>query len=134
MKNTQQSTGLLILRLSIGGLMLLHGFAKLTHGIDGIVNMLANKGVPSFIAYGVYLGEIVAPLMIIVGYRTRLAAAVYVINMLVILFMAHSEDVFALSEHGGWKAELVGLYLFGSLALFFTGAGKYALSSGKRWD
>ncbi|MFT3739370.1 MAG: DoxX family protein [Breznakibacter sp.] len=132
MKNT--NLGLLILRLTIGVLMLLHGLAKLGHGVDGIAGMLEAKGIPGFIAYGVFIGEIIAPLALIVGYKTRLAAAVLLVNMLVITFMAHPNDIFALSEHGGWKLELVGFYLFGSLALLFTGGGKYAVCTKSAWD
>ncbi|MFV0419490.1 MAG: DoxX family protein [Dysgonomonas sp.] len=125
--------GLLILRLSIGVLMLLHGISKLAYGADGIGQMLEASGLPSFIAYGVYVGEVIAPLFIILGYGTR-AAAVFAFNMLVAVGMAHSGDVFTLSQSGGWAIELQGLYFFGALALVFTGGGKYALSNKHLWD
>lgn len=126
--------GVLIIRLSVGVLMLLHGIAKLRHGIDGIVGMMESNGIPGFVAYGVYIGEVIVPLMLIVGFRTRIAAAILIINMLVIFFIAHPQDIFKLNGNGGWKLELAGFYLFGSLALFFTGSGKYAVSSKNRWD
>jgi putative oxidoreductase len=44
--------------------------------------MLADKGIPSFMAYGVYLTEIVAPLLILIGFRTRLASLAYVIGFI----------------------------------------------------
>jgi putative oxidoreductase len=132
MKNI--NTGILILRLSVGILMLLHGIAKISKGVGGIINMLESKGLPDFIAYGVYIGEIIAPILIIIGYRTRFAAAIFVLNMLVILFLAHSDDIFKLNQHGAWQVELIGLYLFGALALYFTGGGKYAVSSSNKWD
>ncbi len=125
--------GLLILRFAIGALMLLHGIGKLT-GISGIEGMMSSSGLPSFVAYGVYITEIVAPLLILIGYRTRLAAVVYVFGMLFAIFLAHSEDIFSLNEHGGWAVELPGLYMFGALALFLTGGGKYAVSNSKDWD
>ncbi len=126
--------GLLILRLSIGGLMLFHGVSKVFAGVEGIAGMLDTKGIPGFVAYGVFVGELIAPLLIFVGYRTRLAALVLSVNMLVILFLAHANDLLALSPHGGWKPELSGLYLFGALALLFTGSGKIAISNSSRWD
>lgn len=129
-----QDLGLLILRITIGGLMLFHGIAKLIHGIGGIQGMLAAKGLPSFIAYGVYVGEIIIPLLLIFGFRTRLAAIVFAFNMLVALFLAHSGDIFTLSKHGGWAVELIALFLFGAIALFFTGSGQYALSNTNKWD
>lgn len=126
--------GLLILRVAVGGLMLFHGVAKLFHGVEGIAGMLSAKGLPGFVAYGVYVGEVLAPILMIIGFRTRLASLVLIANMLVIIFVAHSADIFTLSEHGGWKLELSGLYLFGALALVFTGGGKYSLSSSRMCD
>jgi len=126
--------GLLILRLTLGGLMLFHGIAKLTHGIEGIQAMLSSKGFPAFIGYGVYVGEIIIPLLLIIGYRTRIATLIFALNMLVALLLAHSGDIFSLSKHGGWAIELIAFFLFGAVALFFTGSGKYALSSSHKWD
>ena len=59
-----EDIGKLILRLSIAGLMLFHGFFKLFNGIDGIKFLVTNAGLPEFIAYGVYLGEIIFPILI----------------------------------------------------------------------
>lgn len=131
---TNKDAGILIIRLSIGILMLFHGIAKIRHGIDGIIGMMESNGIPAFVAYGVYIGEVIIPLLLIIGFRTRISAVVLIINMLVIFFIAHPEDIFALSSHGGWKLELAGFYLFGSLALFFTGGGKFAISSTNKWD
>ncbi|PVX52223.1 putative oxidoreductase [Balneicella halophila] len=130
----QVNLGLLILRLAVGCLMLLHGIAKLKHGIPGIEGMVESHGLPTFLAYGVYVGEVVAPLLIIVGYKTRLAALVLFFNCIVATSLAHGGQIFSLNETGGWALELLGLYGFGALALFFTGAGSYAVASRGRWD
>ncbi|PCE66021.1 DoxX family protein [Sediminicola luteus] len=125
--------GLLILRIAIGGLMLLHGLAKLS-GVSFIEGMLAESGLPSFLAYGVYITEIVGPLLILVGFRTRLGAGIMIFGALFAMFLVHSAEIFTLNQHGGWGVELLGLFLLGALALFFTGGGKLALSTGHRWD
>ena len=132
MKNND--LGLLLIRLALGFLMLLHGIAKLTHGVDFLSDMFKNLGLPSFFAYSVYIGEVIAPVLIIIGYRTRLAALVFAFTMVVAVGMAHASDIFKLSETGGWALELQGLYFFGAIALFFTGAGKYAASTNSKWD
>lgn len=132
--NKNQNIGLLIIRLSIGLLMLLHGISKLLHGIDGISQMVTNLGLPQFLSYGVFIGEIVMPLLIIIGFRTRLASIIFVFNMLTAFLLVHTPDLFKLTPQGGWAIELLALYLFGALALFFTGAGKYAVSSSSKWD
>lgn len=126
--------GLLIIRLSLGILMLLHGVAKLIHGPGFIESIVESAGLPAFFAYGVYVGEVIAPLFIIFGYATRLASAIFAFNMIVAVALAHSADIFTLSMTGGWTIELQGLYFFASLALIFAGGGKYSLSSKHIWD
>lgn len=121
--------GLLLLRLSVGGLMLFHGINKLIYGVDFIGCMLENMGLPSFIAYGALLAELVASLMIIIGLYTRIAAIVFVGNMAVAILMAHAAQIFSLDPMtGGWAIELPMLYLLGAAALIFTGAGKYSVN------
>tara|TARA_R110002124_G_scaffold285414_2_gene463950 strand:+ start:108 stop:506 length:399 start_codon:yes stop_codon:yes gene_type:complete len=130
---TNTNLGLLLIRFSVGALMLLHGIAKIGH-TSFIEGMLADKGLPTALAYGVYITEIVAPLLILIGFRTRLAVVAYVFGILFIIFLVHSQEVFTLNKNGGWAIELLGLYLFGALALFFTGGGKYSVSSSNYWD
>ena len=125
--------GLLILRITVGALMLLHGLAKLK-GISFIEEVLSSKGLAAFLAYGVYITEIVAPILLIIGYRTRIAALILSFGALFAIFLVHAADVFTLNDHGGWGIELLGLYLFGAIALFFTGGGKYAISKNNNWD
>ncbi|MBZ2189527.1 DoxX family protein [Alcanivorax sp. JB21] len=117
--------GKLILRLTVGGLMLFHGIAKLTGGIAGIKGMLASSGLPQFFAYGVYVGEIIAPLMLIVGFYSRIGAALIVVNMLFAIGLAHTAEIFALTPQGAWAIELQLFFLLTALALIFTGPGKY---------
>lgn len=134
MKQQSIHFGLLILRLTLGLLMLLHGYAKIMSGVGGIENTLIDKGLPGFIAYGVYVGEVIAPLLMIVGFRTRLAALIFAFNMLVAALLAHPTDIFALTERGIYSLETLALFLFGGLALFFTGGGKFAISTKSWWD
>ncbi len=125
--------GLLVLRLGVGILMLLHGIAKL-QGVGFIEGILVKNGLPGFLAYGVYLTEVIAPLLIIVGYRTRLASLVMIFGALFAMFLVHSADIFQLNKAGGWGVELLGLYITGALVLAISGSGKYALSSKNKWD
>jgi putative oxidoreductase len=122
------AVGKLLLRLTVGGLMLFHGISKLFNpGTVGFIgSKLAEAGLPEALAYGVYIGEVVAPLMIIVGLLSRAGAALIVINMLFAIILVHAGDLFALTEHGGWRLELQGFYLLGSLAIVFLGSGRYA--------
>ena len=124
--------GLLLLRVSLGGLFLLHGINKLQNGVEGMKGMMSANGLPALMAYGVYVGEVLAPILIIVGIATRPAALTIAFTMVIAIYVAHSGDVFELGKHGGSKIELPLLYLFGSLALVFTGSGKIGLRKGKK--
>jgi putative oxidoreductase len=54
--------------------------------------------------------------------------------MISALILAHSNHLFAISKIGGLEIELLLLYAFGGLVFFFTGAGKYAVSTKNIWD
>jgi putative oxidoreductase len=125
--NRSDDTGKLILRLTIGILILLHGISKLSNGIGSISGMVASQGLPGFFAYGVYIGEVLAPVLLIIGLFTRPAAAVVAINMLVAIWLAHMGTIATLGKTGGWALELQGLFLFGAVAVIFLGAGRLSV-------
>jgi putative oxidoreductase len=120
--------GKLILRLTLGIFMLMHGIAKLTGGIGAIERMLQGAGLPGYLAYGVYIGEIVAPLLIVIGWYARLGAFILAVNMGVAIALVHRADLLTLGRSGGWALELQGLFLFTALALMFTGPGRFAFN------
>jgi len=126
-------TGKLVLRLALGILILLHGIAKITGGVGGIAGMLTSHGLPAALAYLVFVGEIVAPVLMIVGIYTRPAAWITVINMLVAIWLVHLKDIGSLGKSGGWALELQGLFLFAALAVALLGAGRFSVggTSGK---
>ncbi len=118
----------LLLRLVLGGLLLLHGIAKLRGGIDPIAGMVTGAGLPSWLAYGVYVGEVVAPLMVIAGWYAQIGAGVIVVNMLFAVGLAHHADLFALGHSGGWALELQGFYFFTAIAVALLGPGRFSIN------
>ncbi|MEO7386776.1 MAG: DoxX family protein [Gammaproteobacteria bacterium] len=118
--------GKLILRIALGVLILMHGVAKLSSGIEGITSMVTGAGLPAWAAYGVYVGEIVAPLMLIAGFFSRIGAGIVALNMLFALGLAHSSQLFELSNTGGWALELQGMYLATAVAIACLGPGRYS--------
>jgi len=126
-----EDLGKLILRLTTGGLILFHGIAKVIHGVSRIGDMLAASHIPSFVAYGVYLGEVVAPLFIIVGLWTRVASLVVAINMIVATVLVAYRNTFAVQPTGAWALETEAFYLLTALVIFFIGTGHYSLSKEK---
>ena len=123
----REALGRLILRLAVGGLLLLHGIGKLMHGIAFLYPMLEAKGLPSVIAYGAYVGEVLAPLLVILGILTRVGGILIFINMAMAIFLAHMGDLGSLNQGGGWVVELAVLYMLGGLSIFCLGPGKYAV-------
>jgi len=120
--------GKLVLRLTVGILILMHGVAKLLNGIGPIEGMLVARGMPAFFAWGAYIGEVLAPLLLIIGIYTRAAAAIVALNMIAAIALAHSAQLFQLGKTGGWSLELQGMFLFGALAIVLLGAGRYSVA------
>lgn len=123
--------GRLLLRLTFGILMLFHGVAKVQHGVGWISDMLQAQGLPGFIAYGAYIGELVAPVLIIIGLFTRPAALIYAFNLVVATLLVGMGKFFTITEVGAWALETEALYFFGGLIIMFLGAGKYTLVSNR---
>ncbi|HEX9740950.1 MAG TPA: DoxX family protein [Ignavibacteriaceae bacterium] len=133
--NKSTEIGLLIIRITLGVLLSFHGFYKLLNGIGWMEGLLSKAGLPFFIGYGVFIGEIIAPMLIIIGYRTRIAALAVVFNMLMAVLLVFRDRLFTLKDAGGgWIIELETLFFACALALFLTGGGKYAVSAKSTWD
>ncbi|MFC0132646.1 GntR family transcriptional regulator [Massilia eurypsychrophila] len=120
-------TGKLVLRAALAIMLLFHGYAKVTGGIGFITGMLAKAGAPAALGYLVYVGEVIAPLMILVGIFTRPAALVVAINMIVAVLLVHTSEFFTIDKTGGWALELQGMFFFAAVAVALLGAGRYSL-------
>jgi putative oxidoreductase len=125
----------LLLRITCGGVLLFHGVFKVFVDLEHVKNMVASAGLPGVLAYGAIVGEFIAPILVIIGFKTRLAALVIAFNMLMTIFVAHRDVIFKVNDYGGWMIETNMLFLLPALALFFAGAGRYSLSKGVgKWD
>jgi len=120
--------GKLVLRLTVGILMLLHGIAKISRGVSGIEKLLEGAGLPGFLAYGVYVGEVIAPILVIIGFYSRVGAALIVVNMIFAVVLAHRADLLLLGRGGGWALELQGFFLFTALAILLMGPGRFSIN------
>lgn len=114
---------MVLLRVTLAVLILFHGWAKIRYGIGGIERMVEALGAPGWLAYGVFIGEVIAPLFLIVGLWVTPAALVIAINMLVAFALVHTKHVFSLQSSGGWALELQ--------ALLFVCALVVAMSASK---
>ena len=127
--NQSEHLAKFLLRLMVGGLMLFHGLAKLLNlqTLGFIKNQLVEIGMPPVFAYGVFVGEIVAPILILLGIYSRFGGFLIFINMIFAIVLVHMHDILALTEHGGWRLELQVFYLIGGILILMLGSGRYAI-------
>lgn len=126
-QSIQTDLGKLILRFGIGFLMLFHGVAKIANGVGFIKMTLAKAGLPEFLAYGVYMGEVIAPLLLIIGLKTRSAATLIIATMVMAIYLVHSGEILTLTKTGAWAIELPAFYIFASVAIILLGPGAYSV-------
>ena len=95
--------------------------------LDSMSGLLTAAGLPTYLAYGVFVGEVLAPILIVLGIYSRIGGLLVVINMIFAVLLAHTTQLFSLTKTGGWALELQGFYLLTGLALFFLGSAKIAV-------
>ncbi|MCL4509819.1 MAG: DoxX family protein [Bacteroidetes bacterium] len=135
-QSKSEDIGKLILRITIGGLLLFHGIFKLIHGVEWMKGPLSAFYLPGFLAYGVYIAEVIAPVLIIVGFWTRPAALIIAFDLFMAIVLVGRQAIFTVKQAGGgWGIELEAFFLLGSFVLFFLGAGKYSITKGQgKWN
>lgn len=124
-----------LLRGTLAILILFHGVAKIFNGVGFITGMVAKVGLPPALGYLVYVGEVIAPLFVLLGIWTRPAALIVAINMVVAILLVHMHELFSLTKTGGWALELQGLLLVSAVTVALLGAGRYSIGgAGGRWN
>ncbi len=118
-----QPLGLLILRLTLGAIMIAHGWQKIAGHLHGFMGVLAHLGIPPWMGYLVVAAELGGGILVVVGLLTRLAAFSICIDMLVAIFKVHLHN--GLTGQGGFEFPLAcGAIAF---ALIFFGAGPISI-------
>jgi putative oxidoreductase len=121
MKNNLPNLALAILRIGASAMLLTHGIPKIEHLFAETVSFPDPLGVGATTSLTLaIIGEVIAPIFILVGFRTKLATILSMITMLVAVLIHHSGDPFADKE----KALLFALIF---LVIFLTGPGKYSI-------
>lgn len=126
-----EDLGKLLLRLGVGGLLLLHGIYKVQNGIGFVMESVTRGGLPQFFAYGVYVGEVAAPVLVLIGLLTRPAGLLIALDMLVAIFLARREDIATIRPGGASSIEAELLFLIGGCAIACIGAGRFGLGTGR---
>ena len=127
----KEDSGKLLLRLTAGLLLLPHGLAKLG-GVDNIAGMLEAKGLPGILSYMVYVGEILVPILLILGLFTRFAGLILAVNMCFAIYLVHGHQFWQFTKTGGHALELQFFYLMSGVVISLLGAGAYSLDAMRR--
>lgn len=128
------NVGKLLLRLVLGSLILLHGVAKIIAGPAFVLGAVTDMGLPVALGYLVYLGEVVAPILLILGIWSRIAALIIAGNMAFAILLVHMKQLLTLNGQGGWALELQGMFLVTALAIVCLGAGRFSIGGRSRWN
>ena len=112
---------LLLLRLSLGGLMIPHGYKKLMNFAAKSSTFSDPLHIGSTLSMALTIfAEFFCAAFIVVGLMTRFATIPLIIAMGVAVFIAHDGKVFG-------DGETATLFLFGFVALLFAGPGKISM-------
>ncbi len=120
----------LVLRIGFGFYMLLgHGMAKFSKLMaGGEIKFPALLGLsPKICLTLAVIAEVIACIMIIIGYKTRIAAILMIITMAVAAFIVHGGDPFFMQGAENGSKEPAMLYLIGFLGIYLLGSGRYSL-------
>jgi len=120
--NSLQPLGALVMRLVLGASMAVHGYEKvIPHGALGhYVHYIASLGIPYWLGYVSAYTEFAGGILLILGFLTRLAAALVAINMFVAFFYVGLHQGFGIYNY---------ILALAALAIMLTlyGAGAMAL-------
>jgi len=122
-----------MIRITVGAILLVHGWGKIQNGITGLAGYLSKVGLvpPIPLAYVVYINETVGAVCIILGLFTRFFAASIAIELAVALWIVHYAKGFGASA-GGYEYVLMwGIIMF---AIALRGGGPYSLDRVIGWE
>jgi putative oxidoreductase len=86
------------------------------------------RGLPGALGYGVLLGEVVGPLMLIAGFHARIGAVLVLVNMVAAIVLVHMGDLGRFGDTGGWALELQAMFLVSAFALALLGPGRFSVN------
>ena len=127
----------LVVRLTAGGMLLVHGIQKLTtQTVAGFAaNSMARRGIEPAMAaaYAVFFLETVGAICIILGLFTRFFAVAVFVEFLIIVFVGHWPQGFGWNRPGGgFEYPLFWGLIMGAVAL--RGGGPYSLDRKIGWE
>ncbi len=120
-KNTDLA--LLVLRLILAGILISHGYGKIT-GWDGARGFFQSLSIPAPTLALIFavVAEVGGGILILIGLWVEIAAVLVMINMIGAMAFAVKGESFNLGQ-GGMELTIFAI----ALALFLAGSGRYGL-------
>ncbi len=113
--------GLLILRIGVSLLLLTHGYDKFLTFLEGASDFPDPLHVGARLSHALaVLGEVIAPVLVMLGLLTRVATGIEIVHFLVVAFLMHAHEPLSEKEHAL-------LYLLPYATIFLAGAGRYSV-------
>jgi putative oxidoreductase len=110
-----------ILRVFFSAFMMTHGYPKLMKIVNGNTKFANPIGLGSEISlYLTVFSEFFAPLLIIIGYKTRFFSFFPAFTMVIAAFVIHGDDPFK-------KMEMALLFLVAYIVIMISGPGKISI-------
>lgn len=121
-KTVLEGIGLLVLRLGAGGMILTHGYPKLMRFFgDEPIKFMDFLGLGPVVSLSLAVfAEFICGILIVIGFKTRLATIPLIITMLTAAFVAHGADPFG-------RKELPLLFCTVFIGILIFGAGKFSI-------
>ena len=121
-----QPLTLVVMRLTLGGIMMAHGYQKVFHGLRPFAHAVGSMGLPTWLGYVSAFTELIGGLLILVGFFTRPAAFAVCINLCVAIWKVHLHNgLLGSPDRPGYEFPLAAAAL--AFALIFFGAGPIAI-------
>lgn len=120
-----QPLALLVLRLTLGAIMIGHGWHKVNGHLHDFAGNVASMGMPAWLGYVSAFTEFFGGILVILGLLTRCVAIAILIDMSIAILKVHWKHGFM--GAGGYEFPLA----LGSIAfaLIFFGAGAISLDA-----
>lgn len=117
-----QDYGLALLRISFSSLLFVHGWGKLMKlTAGGEIKFYSFMGMgPELSLSLAMIGELIAPILIIIGFKTRLAAIPAAFTMAIAALIVHAADPLG-------EKELALLYMFAFISIILCGPGAFSI-------
>jgi putative oxidoreductase len=122
--------GLAILRIVLGIAMLVHGWSKLSGGVDNVAGFFGGMlGIPApgLMAWVVTIVELGGGILLVVGFLTQIAGLLIALDMLGAILFAYLLRGAPFIENGAVSWEKEAVFAAAALCLALSGPGAWSV-------